>query len=94
MVGLETVAVRTWMLRSVGILHLYVEFLSICYFNMFLIGEKPYECYVCQAKFTQSGTMKIHILQKHGENVPKYQCPHCSTFIARKSDLGEFKGKN
>ncbi|KAM6053145.1 transcriptional repressor CTCFL isoform 2-T5 [Theristicus caerulescens] len=51
-------------------------------------GEKPYECYVCQAKFTQSGTMKIHMLQKHGENVPKYQCPHCSTFIARKSDLG------
>uniref|UniRef100_A0A8B9NW60 CCCTC-binding factor n=1 Tax=Apteryx owenii TaxID=8824 RepID=A0A8B9NW60_APTOW len=44
-------------------------------------GEKPYECYVCQARFTQSGTMKIHILQKHGENVPKYQCPHCSTFI-------------
>ncbi|XP_032838399.2 transcriptional repressor CTCFL isoform X2 [Tyto alba] len=51
-------------------------------------GEKPYECYVCQAKFTQSGLVKIHMLQKHGENVPKYQCPHCSTFIARKSDLG------
>uniref|UniRef100_A0A8C4Y2W7 CCCTC-binding factor n=1 Tax=Gopherus evgoodei TaxID=1825980 RepID=A0A8C4Y2W7_9SAUR len=53
-------------------------------------GEKPYECYVCQARFTQSGTMKIHILQKHSENVPRYQCPHCNTFIARKSDLGEF----
>ncbi|XP_051489369.1 transcriptional repressor CTCFL [Apus apus] len=51
-------------------------------------GEKPYECYVCHAKFTQSGTMKIHMLQKHGENVPKYQCPHCSTFISRKNDLG------
>ncbi|NWQ96434.1 CTCFL protein, partial [Burhinus bistriatus] len=57
-------------------------------------GEKPYECYVCQAKFTQSGTMKIHMLQKHGENVPKYQCAHCSTFIAQKTDLGDFKGKN
>uniref|UniRef100_A0A8C3IJ86 CCCTC-binding factor n=1 Tax=Chrysemys picta bellii TaxID=8478 RepID=A0A8C3IJ86_CHRPI len=53
-------------------------------------GEKPYECYVCQARFTQSGTMKIHILQKHSENVPRYQCPHCNTFIARKSDLGDF----
>ncbi|KAM6378686.1 LOW QUALITY PROTEIN: transcriptional repressor CTCFL [Pluvialis apricaria] len=50
-------------------------------------GEKPCECYVCQAKFTQSGTMKIHMLQKHGENVPKYQCAHCSAFIA-KTDLG------
>ncbi|XP_012413917.1 transcriptional repressor CTCFL [Trichechus manatus latirostris] len=50
-------------------------------------GEKPYECHVCHARFTQSGTMKIHILQKHGENVPKYQCPHCTTIIARKSDL-------
>uniref|UniRef100_A0A8C8VJU7 CCCTC-binding factor n=1 Tax=Pelusios castaneus TaxID=367368 RepID=A0A8C8VJU7_9SAUR len=44
-------------------------------------GEKPYQCYICQARFTQSGTMKIHILQKHGENVPRYQCPQCNTFI-------------
>ncbi|XP_038015043.1 transcriptional repressor CTCFL isoform X3 [Motacilla alba alba] len=51
-------------------------------------GEKRYECYVCQARFTQSGTMKIHVLQKHGENVPKHQCPHCSTSLSRKSDLG------
>ncbi|XP_040844107.1 transcriptional repressor CTCFL [Ochotona curzoniae] len=50
-------------------------------------GEKPYECHVCHARFTQSGTMKIHIMQKHSENVPKYQCPHCTTLIARKSDL-------
>ncbi|XP_004468083.1 transcriptional repressor CTCFL [Dasypus novemcinctus] len=50
-------------------------------------GEKPYECHVCHARFTQSGTMKIHLLQKHSDNVPKYQCPHCATIIARKSDL-------
>ncbi|XP_030914947.1 transcriptional repressor CTCFL [Geospiza fortis] len=50
-------------------------------------GEKRYECYVCQARFTQSGTMKIHVLQKHGQNVPKHQCPHCSAFLSRKSDL-------
>ncbi|XP_005392308.1 PREDICTED: transcriptional repressor CTCFL [Chinchilla lanigera] len=50
-------------------------------------GEKPYECHICHARFTQSGTMKMHILQKHSENVPKYQCPHCDTLIARKSDL-------
>ncbi|XP_017707667.1 PREDICTED: transcriptional repressor CTCFL isoform X2 [Rhinopithecus bieti] len=50
-------------------------------------GEKPYECHICHTRFTQSGTMKIHILQKHSENVPKYQCPHCATIIARKSDL-------
>ena len=52
-------------------------------------GEKPYECHICRARFTQSGTMKMHILQKHSENVPKYQCPHCATIIARKSDLRE-----
>uniref|UniRef100_A0A2K5IQ28 CCCTC-binding factor n=1 Tax=Colobus angolensis palliatus TaxID=336983 RepID=A0A2K5IQ28_COLAP len=50
-------------------------------------GEKPYECHICHTRFTQSGTMKIHVLQKHGENVPKHQCPHCATIIARKSDL-------
>lgn len=52
-------------------------------------GEKPYECYICHARFTQSGTMKMHILQKHTENVAKFHCPHCDTVIARKSDLGE-----
>lgn len=38
----------------------------------------------------------MHVLQKHGENVPKYQGLHYSTFIAQKSDLAEFKerGKN
>lgn len=56
---------------------------------VFVAGEKPYECYICHARFTQSGTMKMHILQKHTENVAKFHCPHCDTVIARKSDLGE-----
>ncbi|NXM74285.1 CTCFL protein, partial [Serilophus lunatus] len=51
------------------------------------LGKKHYECCVCQARFTQSGTMKIHMLQKHGENVPRHQCPHCSAFISQKRDL-------
>lgn len=55
-------------------------------------GEKPYECHFCHARFTQSGTMKIHIVQKHSDNVPKYQCPHCAAIIARKSDLRECLG--
>lgn len=38
--------------------------------------------------------MKIHELQKQGENVPKHQCPHCSAFLSQKSDLGEYKGKH
>ncbi|KAM9376130.1 LOW QUALITY PROTEIN: transcriptional repressor CTCF-like [Pholidichthys leucotaenia] len=53
-----------------------------------ILREKPYECYICHARFTQSGTMKMHILQKHTENVAKFHCPHCDTVIARKSDLG------
>lgn len=56
-------------------------------------GEKPYECYICHARFTQSGTMKMHILQKHTENVAKFHCPHCDTVIARKSDLGMYLTK-
>lgn len=56
---------------------------------IFFSGEKPYECYICHARFTQSGTMKMHILQKHTENVAKFHCPHCDTVIARKSDLGK-----
>ncbi|XP_066091746.1 transcriptional repressor CTCFL [Saccopteryx bilineata] len=50
-------------------------------------GEKPYECRFCHTRFTQSGTMKVHIMQKHSENVPKFQCPYCTAVIARKSDL-------
>lgn len=59
--------------------------ICVCLF----LGEKPYECYICHARFTQSGTMKMHILQKHTENVAKFHCPHCDTVIARKSDLGK-----
>ncbi|KAM8965002.1 transcriptional repressor CTCFL-like [Sarcophilus harrisii] len=50
-------------------------------------GEKPYECSFCSARFSQSGTLKIHVLQKHSGNAPKHQCPHCATLITRKSDL-------
>ena len=32
--------------------------------------------------------MKMHILQKHTENVAKVHCPHCDTVMAQKSDLG------
>uniref|UniRef100_G3VF76 CCCTC-binding factor n=1 Tax=Sarcophilus harrisii TaxID=9305 RepID=G3VF76_SARHA len=52
-------------------------------------GEKPYECSFCSARFSQSGTLKIHVLQKHSGNAPKHQCPHCATLITRKSDLRE-----
>ncbi|XP_026553563.1 transcriptional repressor CTCFL [Pseudonaja textilis] len=52
-------------------------------------GEKPFECVICKARFTQAGTLKFHVLHKHGENVPKYQCPHCATSVARKGDLRE-----
>lgn len=58
-------------------------------YRLMYSGEKPYECYICHARFTQSGTMKMHILQKHTENVAKFHCPHCDTVIARKSDLGK-----
>lgn len=62
--------------------------MNLCTCSILLSGEKPYECYICHARFTQSGTMKMHILQKHTENVAKFHCPHCDTVIARKSDLG------
>lgn len=69
----------------------YLPFMNTCltqYMSLYVAGEKPYECYICHARFTQSGTMKMHILQKHTENVAKFHCPHCDTVIARKSDLG------
>ncbi|XP_044311100.1 transcriptional repressor CTCFL [Varanus komodoensis] len=50
-------------------------------------GEKPFECLICKARFTQAGTLKFHVLHKHEKNVPKYQCPHCNTSVARKGDL-------
>ena len=57
-----------------------------------LPGEKPYECHLCHTRFTQRGTMKIHIEQKHNNSIPKYQCPHCAASLSRKSDLRECLG--
>lgn len=59
----------------------------------FLEVEKAFECYICQAKFTQSGTMKVRVLRKPGENATKHQCPPCGTNISWKNYLGGFRGK-
>lgn len=57
-------------------------------FVMHVAGERPYECHVCHTRFTQRGSMKIH-MQKHSEDVTKHKCPQCATLISRKSDLRE-----
>ncbi|XP_032074500.1 transcriptional repressor CTCFL [Thamnophis elegans] len=51
--------------------------------------EKPFECVICKSRLTQAETLKFHGLHKHGENVPKYQCPHYAASVARKGDLKE-----
>ncbi|KAK2498367.1 hypothetical protein MC885_014903 [Smutsia gigantea] len=56
-------------------------------FVIHVAGERPYECHVCHARFTQRVTMKAHIMQKHSEDVTKYKCLQCATAFALKCDL-------
>lgn len=49
-------------------------------------GEKPYQCDICSAKFTQSNSLKAHKLI-HSGNKPIYQCPMCPATCGRNSDL-------
>ena len=49
-------------------------------------GEKPYECDICHARFTQSNSLKAHRLIHTGDK-PVFQCELCPTTCGRKTDL-------
>lgn len=49
-------------------------------------GEKPYICDICQARFTQSNSLKAHKLI-HTGNKPVFQCELCPTTCGRRTDL-------
>ena len=51
-----------------------------------VLGEKPYECDICHARFTQSNSLKAH-RTIHTGNKPVYQCELCPTTCGRKTDL-------
>ena len=50
-------------------------------------GEKPYECDVCHARFTQSNSLKAHRLIHTAGDKPVFQCELCPTTCGRKTDL-------
>lgn len=50
-------------------------------------GEKPYECDVCQARFTQSNSLKAHKLIHSVGDKPVFHCELCPTTCGRKTDL-------
>ncbi|KAL2731438.1 transcriptional repressor CTCFL-like isoform X1 [Vespula squamosa] len=50
-------------------------------------GEKPYECDFCQARFTQSNSLKAHKLIHNVGDKPVFQCELCPATCGRKTDL-------
>ncbi|KAF7992202.1 hypothetical protein HCN44_001527 [Aphidius gifuensis] len=50
-------------------------------------GEKPYGCDICQARFTQSNSLKAHKLIHNSSDRPIFQCELCPTTCGRKTDL-------
>jgi uncharacterized Zn-finger protein len=50
-------------------------------------GEKPYQCDICQARFTQSNSLKAHKLIHSVGEKPVFQCEMCPTTCGRKTDL-------
>ena len=48
--------------------------------------EKPFQCHICAALFTQKAGLMAHILC-HDEFRPKRSCPKCSKMFVRKHDL-------
>ncbi|CAF1565697.1 unnamed protein product [Rotaria magnacalcarata] len=49
-------------------------------------GERPYQCTVCKFRFTQSNSLKAHLLT-HETNAQKFHCTYCPTVLTRKADL-------
>jgi uncharacterized Zn-finger protein len=51
-------------------------------------GERPYECEVCGARFTQSNSLKTHRLTHNPvQEKPMFPCEYCAVTCGRKTDL-------
>lgn len=53
-----------------------------------ITGEKRYKCEVCAKAFTESSTLRKHMLV-HNPNPPQFQCNECSRTFSRKINLNE-----
>ena len=64
-------------------------FFNLKSFSWFALlqGEKPYLCDICQARFTQSNSLKAHKLIHSVGEKPVFQCELCPTTCGRKTDL-------
>lgn len=51
-------------------------------------GEKRYKCDVCSKAFTESSTLRKHMLV-HNPNPPQFQCNDCGRTFSRKINLNE-----
>lgn len=61
---------------------------SLLTHSKFLAGEKRYKCEVCEKAFTESSTLRKHMLV-HNPNPPQFQCDECSRTFSRKINLNE-----
>ena len=52
---------------------------------MVVVGEKPYSCTICDACFTQQGTLKEHLISHTGKR--EYKCEMCAKSYLRKRYL-------
>merc|ERR1712062_412644 len=50
-------------------------------------GEKPYQCEVCDKRFTQQQSLNAHRVGKHLGIYPSFVCKYCNKSLRRRSDL-------
>ena len=52
-------------------------------------GEKPFECEICNEKFSQQGNLKTHLRTHTGER--PYSCNQCGKSFAQRANLNNHK---
>ncbi len=52
---------------------------------LYVLGERPYVCEICQKAFNQKNALQIH-LKKHTGDRP-HKCPYCHMAFTQKGNL-------
>ena len=52
---------------------------------MFVTGERPFKCHICDKAFNQKGSLQIHA-SKHTGSKP-YECEFCPSAFSQKGNL-------
>lgn len=60
-----------------------LHFIFQCFF--FIVGERPFQCTLCEKAFNQKSALQVHMKKHTGER--PYKCDYCTMGFTQKSNM-------